>query len=278
MAPLKSFGRILFGALVVIWSLGPIYWAIKVSFTTRVGLQQVPPSLLPVPFTLDHYHELFNPSGDSSGGFFLALRNSILQASGATIITLLISLLGGYAFARWTFAGSRVMFIAIIGTLSVPLLAVLLPLFRMTAKLGLMDTHTPIIVLGVTTSLPIAIWIMRSFVASLPADIESAARLDGANEARILWNIILPLLKPAITSVGIIVFLTSWSAFIAPLLFGQSSASQPLTVLIPTFVTKNSIDLGLQAAAGCMAILPPILLILGLHRFLVTGLLQGAVK
>ncbi len=278
MPRLKSLGRIFFGALVVLWSLGPIYWAFKVSFTTRVGLQQTPPSLLPIPFTLDHYREIFSPSVDSSGGFFLALRNSMLQASGATVITLLIALLGGYAFARWTFAGSRIMFVTIIGTLSVPLLAVLLPIFRMTAKLGLMDTHTPIIILGVTTSLPIAIWIMRSFVASLPADIESAARLDGANEARILWNIILPLLKPAITSVGIIVFLTSWSAFIAPLLFGQSSATQPLTVLIPTFVTKNSVDLGLQAAAGCMAILPPILLILGLHRFLVSGLLQGAVK
>ena len=278
MPGLKSLGRILFGMFVVAWSLGPIYWAVKVSLTTRAGLQRVPPSVIPDPLTFDHYAQLFRPSGDSSGVFFLALRNSMIQAGGATIITVAVALLGGYAFARWTFVGSRVMFLTIIGTLSVPLLAVLLPIFRMTAKLGLMDTHTPIIVLGLTTSLPIAIWIMRSFVAALPADIESAARLDGANEARILWNVILPLLRPAITAVGIIVFLTAWSAFLAPLLFSQSPGSQPLTVLIPNFVTKNSVDLGLQAAAGCMAILPPILLILGLHRFLVSGLLQGAIK
>jgi len=278
MASIRSAGRVLFGLFVVAWSLGPIYWAVNVSLTTRRGLERVPPPVIPNPFTIDNYTRLLNPVSSASGEFYSALRNSLIEASGATVVTVGISLLGGYAFARWQFVGSRVMFASIIATMSVPLLAVLLPLFRLTAKLGLMDTYTPIIVLGMTTTLPVAIWVMRSFVASLPEDIESAARLDGAGEVRLLWTIILPLLRPAITAVSIIVFLTAWSAFLAPLLFGQSSNTQPLTVLIPNFVTKNNTDLGLQGAAGVMAMLPPILLVLLLHRFLVGGLLRGAFK
>jgi multiple sugar transport system permease protein len=278
MSRIRSIGRVVFGLFVIAWSLGPIYWAVNVSLTTKAGLERVPPSVIPNPFTLKNYVELLSPSSSTSASFYLTLRNSVIEASGATIVTVFVAVLGGYAFARWRFVGSRTMFIVIIGTMSVPLLAVLLPLFRMTASLGLMDTYTPIIVLGLTTTLPVAIWIMRSFVAALPADIESAARLDGAGEARILWNIIFPLLRPAITAVAIIVFLTAWSAFLAPLLFSQSSNTQPLTVLIPNFVTRYNSDLGLQGAAGVVAMFPPILLVLCLHRFLVSGLLRGAFK
>jgi multiple sugar transport system permease protein len=275
---LRRAGRVLFGIFVIGWSLGPIYWALNVSLTTRAGLEKVPPPVIPKPFTTSNYVNLLSPSNEGSSDFYAALRNSTVEAGAATILTVLIALLAGYAFARWRFAGSRIMFIAILGTLSVPLLAVLLPIYHTTAQLGLMDTYPPIVLLAITTTLPVAVWLMRSFVAALPRDLESAARLDGAGEMRLLWDIVLPLLRPAVAAVAIIVFLTSWSAFLAPLLFSSSMNTQPITVLIPNFVTKNSTDLGLQAAAGCIAMLPPIALVLGLRRFLVSGLLRGAIK
>lgn len=271
-------GRWVLGLFIIVWCLGPIYWAANVSLSTQVGLEKVPPPLVPSPFTWENYKNLLSPSSPQSATFYDALRNSIVEAGGATIAAVVVSILAGYAFGRWKFRGSGLMFLAIIGMLSVPLLVVLLPLFRITADLGVMDTYLPIIVLNLTTTMPLAVWIMRSFVAALPADIEAAARVDGAGPLQVLWYVVLPLLRPAMTAVAIIVFLTSWSQFLAPLLFSQSSATQPLTVLIPTFVTKNATDYGIQAAAGCAAIVPPLLLVLALHRYLLNGLLRGAFK
>ena len=119
---------------------------------------------------------------------------------------------------------------------------------------------------------------MRSFVASLPQEIEAAARLDGASEARILWSIIRPLLGPAVAAVAIITFLAAWSAFLVPLFFSQSPATRPLTIFIANLATKEVKDLGLEAAAACMSMAAPIALIVGLHRYVTSGLLRGAFK
>lgn len=274
----KRIFRLTVGGFILLWSLGPIYWALNVSLTNAVGLESTKVQFIPHPITLANYKQLLIPTSGLSSGIYFALRNSLIEAAGATIVTVAIALLGGYAFARWDFRGARLMFAIMIGTLCVPLLVVLLPLFQWTGRLGLLDTFPPIILVMLTASLPLALWIMRSFVASLPRDLESAARLDGASEVRILMQIILPLLRPAVAAVAIVVFLTTWAAFLVPLFFSQSSATEPLTVLIPNFVTRYSTNYGLQAAAGFVALLPPAVLVLGLRRFLVSGLLRGAFK
>jgi multiple sugar transport system permease protein len=270
--------RLGFGLLVLLWSLVPIYWALNVSLTTPVGLLNATASFVPHPFTAGQYTQMLHPGTANSTAFYLALRNSVIEAGGAMIITVVVALFGGYAFARWRFAGSRALFLTVVATLSLPLLAVLIPLYRWAADLGILDTFTPIILLAVAASLPLAVWIMRSFVAALPPDIEAAARIDGAGEVRILWHIVLPLLRPAVAAVGIIVFLTSWSAFLVPVFFTQTSKTQPLTVFVPNLVAKTSQNIGLQAAAACLAMLVPIVVVVLLHRFLVSGLLRGAGK
>ena len=278
MPSIRTAGNILFGLFVLIWSLGPIYWAVNVSLTTPVGLQAVPLHLTPDPLTLEHYMRLLDPANSGSNSFYLALRNSIIEAAAAAAAVVLVSLLGGYAFARWKFVGSRSAFLMIIATLSIPLLAVLIPLYRWTADLNLLDSYSPIIVLAISANLPLGLWIMRSFVASLPQEIEAAARLDGANEARILWSIIRPLLGPAVAAVAIITFLAAWSAFLVPLFFSQSPATRPLTIFIANLATKEVKDLGLEAAAACLSMAAPIALIVGLHRYVTSGLLKGAFK
>lgn len=270
--------RLGFGLLVLAWSVGPIYWALNVSFTMPVGLESATASFLPNPFTVSQYTQMLRPGTDSSAAFFLAFRNSVIEAGGATVLTVIVALFGGYAFARWRFVGSRILFLTVVATLSLPLLAVLIPLYKWTAELGALDTFPPVILLNVAASLPLAVWIMRSFVAALPQDLEAAARIDGASEVRILWSIVLPLIRPAIAAVGIIVFLTSWSAFLVPVLLTQTSRSQPVTVFVPSLVAKTAQNIGLQAAAACLAMLAPIVVVVLLHRYLVSGLLKGAQK
>jgi multiple sugar transport system permease protein len=278
MPSIRTAGRALFGLFVLTWSLGPIYWAVNVSLTTPVGLQAVPLHLTPDPFTLAHYTRLLDPANSGANSFYLALGNSVIEAGVATACIVFVSLLGGYAFARWKFVGSRSMFLVIMATLSIPLLAVLIPLYRWTAELGLLDSYPPIILLAIVANLPLGLWIVRSFVASLPQEIEAAARLDGANEPRILWSIILPLLGPAVVAVAIITFLTAWSAFLVPLFFSQSPATRPLTIFIANLATKEVRDLGLEAAAACLSMAAPIVLVVALHRYLTSGLLRGAFK
>lgn len=275
---LKRIGFYAFGVLVLLWSLFPLYWGLFVSFTTRSGIQKTSFRPYPSPFTVGNYEKLLSMATQESSDFYQALVNSIIQAGGATIVTAIVSLAAGYAFARWRSAGLGLGFAMILGTIGVPLLAVLLPLYKAAAKWGLMDTHIPMIVLGMTTTLAISTWVMRSFAATLPSDIEAAARIDGAGTGRVILSIILPLLRPALTAVSIIVFLTTWGLFLPPLMFSQSMDTQPLVVLIPNFVTKASADLGLQSAAGILAILPPMVLVIALHRYLLGGLLRGAVK
>jgi multiple sugar transport system permease protein len=262
--------------VILAWSLIPIYWAVNISLTNAAGLQGDVASFLPNPLSFDNYLKLLSPGATLSGAFYVALRNSVIEAGFATVLTVFVALLGGYAFARWRFAGSRTLFLIIVATLSLPLLAVLIPLFKWTAQLGLLDTYPPIVLLAVSASLPLALWIMRSFVASLPVDIESAARLDGASELRVLWHIVLPLLGPAVAAVGIIVFLSAWSAFLVPVFFSSSTNTQPLTVFIPNLVTKQAANLGPQAAAACLSMAFPILVVVLLHRYLISGLIRGA--
>ncbi len=270
--------RLLFGLVVLCWSLVPIYWALNVSLTTPGGLESATANFVPRPFTLSNYTQMLRPGSATSTSFYLAFRNSVIEAGAAMIITVVIALFGGYAFARWRFIGSRTLFLTVVATLSLPLLAVLVPLYRWSADLGVLDTFLPLILIAVSASLPLGVWIMRSFVAALPQDIEAAARLDGAGEVTILWRIVFPLLRPAIAAVGIIVFLTTWSAFLVPVLFSQTSRTQPLTVFVPNLVAKTAQNIGLQAAAACLAMLAPIVVVVLLHRYLVSGLLRGARK
>ena len=142
--------------------------------------------------TLSQYGDLLRPWQPLAGGFYLALRNSVIQAGAATVLAAVVALFSGYAFGRWTFFGSKSLFLLVVATLSLPLLAVLLPLFKWTSELHLINTFPPLILLALSASLPLAVWIMRSFVTSLPPDLEGAARIDGASEFRLLRDIVLP--------------------------------------------------------------------------------------
>jgi multiple sugar transport system permease protein len=160
----------------------------------------------------------------------------------------------------------------------VPVYLVLIPLFQLGAAAGQLNTHQFVVLVLVSASLPLAIWILRSHIASLPLDIEAAATLDGADTFELIRDIIGPLIAPGLVAAAVIVFLASWGAFLIPLVYAGTQGAQPLTVVIPTFATRFSGNYGLQASAGLLAIVPPLLLVVVLRRHLLSGLISGAVK
>jgi multiple sugar transport system permease protein len=276
--PWRRIGRWAAGIVILGWSLLPIYWALVVSLMKPSGLQSVPPSPVPRPFTFSYYSQLLNGHSSVSHDFLTAMKNTVIEAVVTTVITVLVALLAAYPFARWKFRGSRVLFYIILGTFALPVYAVLIPLFQFTSHIHQDDTYQAIVFIYVSASLPLATWLLRSHIGALPADIENAALLDGAGPMVLLRRIVLPLIAPGIAAAAVIIFLTAWAAYLIPLTFAPTLATEPLTVLIPQYASRFAQDYGLQAAAGLIALLPPAAVVLWLNRHLMRGLLTGALK
>ena len=273
-------------AVLLLWSLGPIYWSLVASLTPPNALVSDNLHLWPIAPTWEHYAKLFGATSTSQGNevqsvwpqFSKALANSIITSLAATFVTVAIAAVGAWAFVRLKFPGRDVIFIGVVATLAVPGFTVLIPLYRLMIAAGLIDTYTGVTLIYVSAFLPLALWLMRSVYQAMPLSLEEAAWIDGASKFYTLLRIVLPLAGPGLVACAILTFLSTWGQFMIPLVFSPSLATKQLTVLIPEFVTRNYVDYGLMNAAGIVAILPPILLVVFLNRFLVQGLMAGASK
>ncbi|MEW9612506.1 carbohydrate ABC transporter permease [Shinella sp. S4-D37] len=269
--------------LLLLWSLGPIYWTIASSLTPTADFSVRPIRFFPQNFTLDHYSRLLGINIDRIGGvevwkqFRAALFNSLVTSVAATVLCIAVSSLGAYAFTRIPFPGRGALFAAVVATLAIPAYAVLIPLYQIMIKMQLVDTYVGVALIYVSAYLPLSLWLLRSVFDALPLALEEAAQLDGAGRLYIFFNIVLPLAGPGLTAAAILTFLGAWGQYLVPLIFSPQ-ATKPLTVLIPEFVTKNFIDYGLITASGSIAIVIPALVVIFLNRYLVSGLLAGSVK
>ncbi|MBG1232403.1 carbohydrate ABC transporter permease [Aestuariivirga litoralis] len=269
--------------LLLLWSLVPIYWTLATSLTPAMDFNMRPIHFYPWHLTLDHYARLFGITANTIGGvntanqFKLALLNSIITSGGATILCVLFSLMGAYAFTRLEFPGRQIIFYLVVGTLAIPGYAVLIPLFRIMVSLHQIDAYLGVTLIYVTAFLPLCLWLLKGILDILPRSLEEAARMDGAGHIRILAEIITPLAAPGLTAAAILTFLGAWGQFLVPLVFSPK-ATKPLTVMIPEFVGKNFIDYGLIMASGTVAIFVPCLLVIFLNKYLISGLLAGSGK
>ncbi|MEZ2328929.1 carbohydrate ABC transporter permease [Mesorhizobium sp. RCC_202] len=270
-------------ALLLAWSLLPIYWTLASSLTPTVEFNARPLHLFPEHPSGEHYLRLLGVLDGHMGGvdvageFRLALFNSILTSSAATVLCVLMSLLAAYAFARLNFPGREVLFYAVVATMAVPGYAVLIPLFRLMVSLRQIDAYLGVTLIYVSAFLPLCLWLLKGVMDTLPQSLEEAARIDGASHMRILFSIIAPIAAPGLTAAAILTFLGAWGQYAVPLVFSPKD-TKPLTVLIPEFAGKNFVDYGLIMAGGSIAIAVPCLLVIFLNRYLIAGLLAGSNK
>lgn len=282
----RIFHRLLvaIGVLVLlVWSIGPVYWTVASAFTPNQDFAARPVQLLPRHVTLDHFQRLLGIDLDRIGGievwsqFRTGLFNSIVTSLAATILCVIFAALAGYAVTRLRFPGRRAIFLMVVATMAIPGYAVLIPLYRMMIGLHLVDTYFGITLIYVSSFLPLSLWLMRGVYEALPIALEEAAQIDGAGRFYIFTRIVLPLVGPGLTATAILAFLGAWGQYMVPLIFSPT-VTKPLTLLIPEFSTKNLTDYGLIMAAGTIAIILPALVVVFLNRYLVNGLLAGAVK
>jgi multiple sugar transport system permease protein len=283
---IARFGLLSAALLLLVWSLGPVYWALVTSFTAPTDLVSPTPHFFPPHITFEHYAKLLGATSSYQGDevqsvwpqFSRALVNSLITSVVATAVTVALAAFGAYAFVRLTFPGRNLIFVLVVGSLAIPAYTVMIPLYRLMVSLKLIDTYLGVTLVYVSAFLPLALWLMRSVYQSLPLSLEEAAWMDGASRTYTLCRIVLPLAAPGLIASAILTFLSAWGQFMIPLVFSPTLATKPLTVLIPEFVSRNYVDYGLMNAAGVLAIIPPIIVVLFLNRYLVEGLMAGSGK
>ena len=265
--------------IILIWSLTPVYWALRTSLLSHEELMVTPIKYLPTPISLENYKLLFGINKEGSmiwNQLKKSLINSFISSGITTFNVVIISIISGYAFSRFEFKGKKLVFSMLIVIMALPAYSIIIPLYKIIAKLGLLDTQIGITLIYSATFSPLAVLLMRSSFNSIPIELEEAALIDGASRFRSLLTI-LPLALPGVIAVSVITFLTTWSNFLLPLIFVPLKA-KPLTVLITQFVGKSTINYGLMSCAGIITILPPVIIVIFLNKYLLSGLMTGAVK
>lgn len=258
--------------LVVLIGL-PFWWVVSGSIKLPQEIISRVPTMIPESFTLQHYHKLF-----SASAYPVYLVNSVIVAVSSTILTLVLAVPAAYAFFRLDFPGRGVLYRTILLAYAFPSIVVLIPLFGLFAKVGLIDRLPALIVVNVAFALPFSIWMLRSFLAGVPKEIEEAAVMDGAPTLTILRRIMLPLIAPGIASVGIYAFVSAWTEYVFSSVLILSDARRTLPVGFSGIIGQYQIDWGLLLAGATVAIVPVVAIFALIGRGFVSGLTEGAVK
>lgn len=250
----------------------PFVWMILGSFKTTAEIRQYPLNFWPLEPTLDNYTELFVRLD-----FATFFANSLVVAVFVTAGNIVFSSMVGYALAKLDFAGKKVLFMLVLGTLMVPGVVTFVPLFVLTANLGLVNSYPGLILPFLIA--PLGVFLMRQFMLSLPDDLIEAARIDGASEWRIFLRVIMPLCGPAVATLTILTFLASWNNFLWPLVVATSEDRYTLPVALALYsVGQNAAEYGLMMAGAVVVVLPILLIFVLLQKYFVQGIALTGIK
>jgi multiple sugar transport system permease protein len=262
---------VLFGSVLV--ALFPIFWTVSTSLKTRVDTLSFPPKIVTFSPIIGNFSAIINDPD-----FLRALKASVLVTTLSTVLCVACAILAAYGLARHPrFVTRRPLEATLILVRALPGMVLAVPVYAIAVKLGLYDNWIAVSVVLAGLNLPIAVWLLVSFIRGVPYELEEGAHIDGANQVRVLTQIVLPIALPGIAATMIFVSLLSWNEFLIPLVLGEQSA-KTLPVYVGGFVTSRTIDWGPLAAASAVAIVPIAALTIFVQRWLVRGLSLGAVK
>jgi multiple sugar transport system permease protein len=265
--------------VLAIFILAPIVWIVMMSFKSKIDVISVPPKLIFTP-TLDNYLALFGLGkvGLVTGSAFLSyFKNSLILSFGSVLFSLVLGMPAAYAIARLRFAAKESLAFTYLSFRFVPEVTVILPLYIVYQRLHLYNTYFGLILVYQLISLPLLIWMMRSYFEEIPIAIEQAARTDGYSWLHAFVKLVLPLAAPGIAATLVLAYIFCWNNFAFGLMLGGHS-TQPVTVGLLSFMGTNEVQWGLMAAATVIAIIPEMVLAVAMQRYMIRGLTFGAVK
>ncbi len=283
--PTRKILLALAGLVFGFWILFPFYWMITSSFMHPSELGAVPPHWIPQQPTMQNYEEVtvgrVNREGATHGSttegqrFPKAMGNSFIIAFAVAIYNLVVGTLAGYSYSRFKFFGSRLSYLLFLGSRGLPTMALIIPFFIIFRNLKVIDTVWALIISHNVFTLPMTIWVLKEYFATVPVDLEEMAMIDGAGRLRAFLSVVLPISGPGLVAAGLMAFLESWSEFFYALCLTNQLTFPPQ---LAGFQRLEQVNWGALAAAGVLGVIPPVLLALVFQRYLVAGLSRGAVK
>ena len=256
-------------ALLALWAV-PFLWQLLTSLKPEAELLRVPP-LLPSRLTLSHYEVVFTQSTMPR-----ALLNSLGIAALATLSACALGTPAAYALATLRVPAAGALMLGVVASTAFPQIATVSPLYLVMRALGLRDTWAALVLADASFALPFVIWLMTRFMRQIPRELTEAASLDGAGRWRTLLAVHLPLTAPGLASVALLTFLAAWNEFLFAFTFTATEASRTVPVALALFPGVYEVPWGDIAAASILASVPPVLIVVLLQRWLVRGLLAGA--
>ena len=252
----------------------PLIWMVLTSIKPQTELFRIPPSILPQSVTFEHYRQLLEETP-----FLKYFANSVLLACSTTVLVVAVGTLGAFSLVRFRYPGRDRMALLVLATYLLPSVVLIIPLYLLMVWIGVANSLLSLVIAYTTFSLPYALWLLRSFMAGIPADLESAALVDGASRLGAFVDVILPQALPGIISTTLFTFILAWNEYLYALVLVNTDEARPLTTgVMNMLVTSFNIEWSLLMAAAVLMSLPLIVIFAFLQSYLTRGFGAGGVK
>ncbi|WP_248928807.1 carbohydrate ABC transporter permease [Paenibacillus hamazuiensis] len=269
---LRQIALRLLSVALMIYIVFPVFWLLISSFKYPKELFLVPPTVVPRQPTLEYFAAVLQDVK-----FHQALLSSVLVAGFTTLICLAIGVFGAYVFAWFRFRGGRGLYLSVLGTQMLPQMILLIPLFVLMRRFGLLYTYQGLILAYITFSLPYVIWMFCAFLKSFPKEIEEAGRMDGCTRLASMFRLVLPLSATGLVATGIFVFIGAWNEFFMSSVL-TNSATKTLPIHIAEYIGEERIAYEMLFPSSIISAVPVLVMIMFFQKFMVRGLTEGAFK
>ena len=262
-------------ALILVFLLFPVYWMVVTALKTNMEAYKYPPTLAPNEPTLASFKSLLTVNNQ----FFVYYKNNFIVSGFAALISTFVALVSGYALSRFHFKWNRWILAALLSSQMFPVVSRMISLYGLLGKVNLINTRVGLILAVVAAQIPFCTILMSSFYDAIPRELEEAATVDGTKRFQTLFQVIVPLVKPGILAVGIYSFLMTWDDYLHAATLIQTDSLRTLSVGIALrYLGELSYDWSLVNAISVVGALPMILLFVFFQKYMVKGLVAGAVK
>jgi multiple sugar transport system permease protein len=269
---LRRVVNALINLTIMVFAFGPILWGLSTSLKPSADILAYPPTLIPERPTLEHYELLFRT------GIERPILNSAIVSAGSVLACLVLGSLAAYALARLRFRSKGTLMFCIVALMSIPLPSLLVPTFMFLANIGLNNSLTGLTLLYTAYQLPIAVWVLYSYIATIPVELEHAALIDGYSRLATLRKVVLPLCGPGLVAAGLFVLTFAWNDFVVAVAMTSSEDVRTLPVAIYGYLGFYGRDWGPLTAAAIVSTIPVIIVFVLFQRFFLSGMTSGGVK
>ena len=271
----KRIGRVILYALVaviVFFTFAPYLWLIISSISTKAELLERKIFLIPENPTFANYVNLM------AKDFIPAATNSIVITIAVVAISVVLGMLAAYAYSRFRFRGRLLLLNTSLFTQMIPPIALIIPMYIIFKALDMINQRETLVIIYLSLVLPYLIWIMKSYIDSIPRELEEAALIDGCSKLRAYFTVVVPVVSTGLAAAVIFAFIITWNEFFYAFSLTKTLAAKTLPVLIFDFNSKFGADYVMSATAGVIASLPPVIVALIFQKYIISGLAAGAVK